>query len=382
MKLCNIKNILLITHNDLSCQAGDVTLICRRANEMYNKYDIRTNCIIRGNHKLPTHNIDGLSFSLCNDDNIYKYIKDNKPDLIIIYGIMSFQIINNIKSIGFEGKIYLDIQGVPEEMIDFESLHKKILVYPKYFIKKCILKKYINLVDGVFVVTDEMEKYCRKLLKRNKKIKFLKIRCGLTGKIEIHDRKRIREDIRKKLKIENKNVYVFSGYRKPWQKIDDIIDVFKKIDQKDLNAYFCFFCNTDENFEEKIKKCFPKKNYLIKFLNSEEYFDYLISCDVGFMIRDYVTTNKVAFPNKFSDYLNSGLLVCINDAVTEPFLIAKKYDLKLINYRNKDIDIEKTLFLINERNNSLEKYYEKCNKIIDEELIYSNQLSRIGGKEL
>ena len=210
----------------------------------------------------------------------------------------------------------------------------------------------------------------------------MKIRCGLTGKIEIHDRKRIREDIRKKLKIENKNVYVFSGYRKPWQKIDDIIDVFKKIDQKDLNAYFCFFCNTDENFEEKIKKCFPKKNYLIKFLNSEEYFDYLISCDVGFMIRDYVTTNKVAFPNKFSDYLNSGLLVCINDAVTEPFLIAKKYDLKLINYRNKDIDIEKTLFLINERNNSLEKYYEKCNKIIDEELIYSNQLSRIGGKEL
>ncbi|MEL7660873.1 hypothetical protein [Acetobacterium wieringae] len=380
MKMNEIKRIILITHNDLSVQAGNVTLICRRAEAMYDMFDIKTECIVTHPFPLPKHLVNGMDFKVLETNkSILHEINLFDPDMIVIYGISSFSKIDTIRKVGYQGEIYLDVQGAPEEMIDFKKGIDRFKEYPKFFIKKLMLKSALKKANGAFVVTDELKNYCIDLSKNEQKCRYIKIRCGLQNTLDIDTKIYFRNKYRKLLGIKDKDItFVFSGYRKPWQKIDEIIEIFKKIDATIHNAYFCFFCNLDEQFEKMLEIKFPKCNYCARLLSFSEYYEYLCACDVGFLVRDYLTTNKVAFPNKFSDYLTSGLLITMNDAISEPFRIAEKYKFPIINCNNWNSPefIVNIRQLSNIRFADLNNYYEKCDLICDEELSYQKQINK------
>jgi len=219
-----------------------------------------------------------------------------------------------------------------------------------------------------------MKLYCYAFLKKNMKTNFkiYKVRCGINEVISTEKKILWRNKIRELWGIEEDTVVmVFSGYRMPWQNIDTIIETFKNYDKKIDKIYFAFFCNIDEEFKNKIKCAFPDGNYYLKFLKFEEYFEYLSACDLGFLVRDYNITNKVAFPNKFSDYLNAGLMIAMNKAVPEPFRLLEENNIPYINIEE---NLNNNLEQIKERHKNLLTYYGISESLCTNELLYSKQI--------
>lgn len=374
-------NILMVTNADMSLQSGNVVLITRRAEEIYRQYAIKTTCLML---KRPTnvsrHNNEWIEFrSISNRQAIKKHILTYKPGIIILYGSISYLYIPYIKSVlrtvPEKTRIFLDIQGALEETFEFSNGTKK---YIKYLLQKRIFCRAINSTDGSFVVTDELADYCINCLNHRYRSKFeiYKVRCGVNEIIETQQKMTWRKKVREMWGIANNTfVMVYSGYRSPWQKIDTIIEEFRLYDELMDNVFFAFFCNYDEAFERRIKITFPKGNYVIKFLSFYEYFEFLCACDVGFLIRDYKITNRVAFPNKFSDYLNAGLLVAINAALPEPFRILRESGIDFIDVEDKERDIAYMKML--KRHNDLVKFYHSTENICRKELLYESQIKNL-----
>ena len=375
--------LLIINNANWNSDAGDITLMYRRALAMQQKGVETTflSVINRDINQLyATHN----NINIINTDpsnrmnDIINYIQKNKPDVICFYGNKTLfyfhKVINFLKNDNtYNPKIYIDMQGAIEEEIEFKKGINYLKSFPKYLFKKKIYKYCLSKCNGVFTVTDEMYKYCVNLSKSN--LNNIKIRCGINSVIKTEQKLKYRNEIRKKYNIsDNKLVLCFSGYRSAWQKIDETIEFFKELDKNYEELYFAFFCNIDKDFLELLEQSFPKKNYIVKFLNKADYNKYLCACDVGFLLRDKKITNQVAFPNKFSDYLNAGLLCCISPYISEPISILEKYNLiHLNNSENKEEFLNKIKF----RNENLTEYYKDTEKVCQEELLLTNQISRI-----
>lgn len=376
--------IVIITNANMHRQSGDVTLIIRRARAIYDLSGKETVCLLLKDKEISTDE-KGITYkAISHKYEMAGFLKEIKPEKVIFFGIRSFKYISFVKRVFIKEKmnteLICDIQGVPEEFIEFKQGLNKILSYPLFLYKKYLLKQGIVASDGSFIVSSEMRKYLNELKgpKKQNDYKFYKIRCGIEEFISSEQKLAWRNEIRSEIGVnENTHIFVFSGYRMPWQKLDEILNIFQYYDMNADNVFFAIFCNIDKEFSEKIERMFPKKNYLLKFLKRDEYYKYLVACDLGFLIRDIKTTNRVAFPNKFSDYLNAGLTVAMNESVSEPFEILKKYNVDYIN--TKDIrNIETLEEVMLRRKKSLDEYYRVTERICNSELSYENQLKSEG----
>ena len=167
-------------------------------------------------------------------------------------------------------------------------------------------------------------------------------------------------------------VFVYSGYRMAWQKINETIKEMQGYDKLIDNAFFMFFCNTDEAFEMQLRHVFPKGNYIVKLLSKNEYQQHLCACDIGYLMRDYNETNRVAFPNKFSDYLSSALLIAMNRALPEPYRILENNNLLVLDTDNDDLSSKVDIIYKYLNNRSL--YVEKALEVSKHELFYEEQV--------
>jgi hypothetical protein len=379
-----VNNILMITNADMSLQSGDVVLVNRRAESIYKQFTITTTCAVIGKNgnNVVKHDIEGIKYIVITDK---KYLKDVilnlKPNKIIFYGVTTYRFINYVKKIlkvvSIDAELLIDVQGAIEETIEYSNKFQLVRYYPKYKLKKILLARAVNSVNGAFVVSDELGKYTIALLNEGKRdsFKIYKFRCGLTSIISAEQKLKWRNEVREKWGINNETtVMVFSGYRMAWQNIDIIIKEFKEYDKKYKNMFFAFFCNIDDEFERKIKQSFPKGNYDLRFLSFSEYFNYMCACDVGFLVRDYNVTNRVAFPNKFSDYLNAGLMVALNKALPEPYELLEKYKIEFINIDDNNISY---INKIQNRQQNLLDYYRQTEIICKEELLNSSQIIKL-----
>ena len=372
-----MNKIILLSYADLSINSGNVTLISRRGEAIYKKFGILTECVmVSKSNRTINHNYNGVSFKIIrNRFLLKKYLFIEKPIIIILYGAKSFLLFNLVKKIKkYLGQleIFTDIQGAFEERIEYNvTIWKKLL----YYLEKTLFVHIMRYCDGVFVVSEELEKYIRNLLPGNSsKLKYIKINCGISNRISIAEKIRWRTEIRNSWGInDNQIVFTFSGFRMPWQKIADIINLFIQIDKEKNNVFFAFYCNIDDEFLNLLKNKFPKKNYVAKFLDKNEYFRYLSACDVGVILRDYNVTNLVAFPNKFSDYIAAGLVVSINKAIPSIYNLVSNNNLLYLDSEN----FENIPFnLLIERNKHLEAFYKYNDQFINETLLYEKQITR------
>jgi len=388
-----VKHILLVTNADMSVQAGDVVLVSRRAEELFRQHGFVTTCLILKHQNLEIrHSHPGIDYRTIDGRiQIEECITELRPEIIIFYGEMIYRYVDYVKRIlkaaDQQASLFLDIQGVLEEMVEYAHGINLLVNRIKYMIKKRILVNALNKVDGALVVSDELKEYCLALLKnkRHMDFEFIKIRCGISEVLSTGQKMAYRRTVRKSWGINDDTiVYVFSGYRKPWQNLDRIKEMFRNIDYRFENVFFVFFCNLDDRFQAEITESFPRGNFFLKFLSFDEYFQYLCACDVGYLLRDYNTTNKVAFPNKFSDYLNAGLLVAMNRALPEPARVLEERHLVFIDVELDDEEaVNKKVIW---RQGNLEKYYLQTESLCREEILYSTQIGRaaldIGSKRM
>lgn len=381
-----MKKILLLTNADMSLQSGNVVLVLRRAEEIFRLSGIETLCVVvrRGFDAASVRHVaTGIKFAAVYDKKgLKRYLNPEIFGTVVIYGELLLRYIGYIRRWMPEGtvKILLDMQGSFEEQIAYSSRQSMPLNYFKYVVKQYLFYQALNYADGIIVVTDVLGSYCRKYVKksRREKLKTYRIRCGINEILDDGFRLSSQEGIRKEWGIRDTTpVLVFSGYRMHWQKIDDIIALFKKCDRTGEDVFFAFFCNTDPDFEASLKQEFPRGNYIVTYLSFAEYFRHLCACDAGFLMRDDNLVNRVAFPNKFSDYLNAGLLVAVGDALEEPSRILDDCDMPRINTDTQQNPAEIFRKCL-ERRSNLESYYAKCDVLCEKELLLRRQIVQSG----
>lgn len=373
-----MRKCILITNADFDSSAGNITLVLRRAESLYKIKNIFTEIIVFNGLNPKNDGMKDYYYNITvhrSINSIKQMMFSVNPEFIILYGakvrMMTYFIHTWRNKYGNKYKVYLDVQGAIEESIEYaESLVRKIK-YPLYYIT---FRLALSNADGVFVVSEELKDNCKKKLFFKRNLDYKKIRCGINNLPSTEIILTKRNNMRHRLNISNDAVvFVYSGYRLPWQKIESIISQFILMDSSIDNAFFMFLCNTDEEFETELRNSFPKGNYYVGLFSQAEYFEALYACDVGYILRDYNETNRVAFPNKFSDYLSAGLIVALNNALPEPMRVLLSNGMEYINV--DDIDIEKCVRIIDCRNNNYTTYIQKSLDVCRRELLYDVQIA-------
>ena len=379
-----MKTAFLITNGNIGGSAGDSTLILRRAKSMYYDKGIYTKILLLDPVEQGTVNKGDCFYSIEKCDSkkaLMEEILKIKPELIILYGdkiqMMTAAIHKFVKKNRISAKVIVDIQGAVEEKKEYSSSFiRKFVIYP---ISRYFFAKAVKNADAAFVVSDEIRDKCEKARDgKAKQIEYYKVRCGFEELATIEQIKKYRDEFRKSKGIaKSTRVFCYSGYRAGWQKVEDIITHFSRFDKFDRNCYFAFFCNTDEHFEALLKQTFPRGNYCVELLKPQDYFKSLCGCDVGYILRDYNETNRVAFPNKFSDYLGSGLIVALNNALPEPMRLIKQMP---AHYADTDTilhDIEALFQKLSDREANYDNFVKESLEFGKEELLYSTQIRKL-----
>lgn len=351
-----MKKILFITSRNIINTCGELRLIKNRAETLYDKYKVSSDFFVYTNkNAIKNEEINAGGFLnvfkwsaknpfsvvlkyLKLKQNIYNLLNKNNYDYIIVSGNFVLPLIKFIKN-HFKIHTFVDMHGASEELIEFKgkSFFKKILrkFLFKYF--KHNERKYIKYFDSILSVTHSLSDYIN--LEYGVKKHTLIVPCALNKTdLNIEEIFKNRKDAREKYNLNDSDIlFVYSGGVSPWQCIEKSVEIFENIKKFDYdNRCKLLILSSDIDYIQK----FSKQYIMIDSLNPDELVKILPAGDFAFMIRDNYITNNVAYPNKFLEYVSSGMKVITTPYVCDITKQVQNYDL---GYILKDTGYEKEL---------------------------------------
>ena len=224
-------------------------------------------------------------------------------------------------------KYIIEIEGDFESELEYLSLNKnkyKVGFYDKVIngMKKSavVLEKQFLNADGIFVVAHELrELFIQRYNKYNLKDKIYVIPTGFDTNKFYYDNY-LRNKFRKKYNLEDKFVMIFTGnVFYSWQNIKRSIEVFKLLKKEVYqNMYFVILVRKDDHIIAKQfidKLDLKSEDYLLTSVSHEDVNGFLNASDLGILLRENHTLNKVASPGKLGEYLSSGLNVLTTEHI-------------------------------------------------------------------
>lgn len=272
--------------------------------------------------------------------------------------------------------ILADIHGTPLEIIDYPEGRNKVSNVVRYKMLLSSLKNRIKISNGLLVVSNSLLKHIHTMFPKlvAKKMQFI-VPCG--GFLEMYPvskYKYMREKWRKRLKIkEGDTLFIISSGSSPWQLLKENIALFQFYNNKFGHAKLLILTR-HRDYARRICKTvnLDYKSYIIMTVNRSVYTDILMAGDVGLMLRDKKMTNFVAFPNKFSDYVFSNMLV-VTSNIDDVCTIVKRYKIgikidDIFKPSVKEIEILNTR-LVN-RSENIDKVYSLSKEVYKKYLYF------------
>lgn len=378
--------LLLVTCRKIDQKGGENALIMGRHIALFKQYGIKTDILFF--HKDSDNESEpyqGIRFLKGKKDTIYDRMQE----------LLENGDYNGVVCSGFYSKTFNDFiveQKKKRSIVYITDIHATIREIYEYCIpdlyhilgtRYLYIKKRYNFIDTIkkadfaFVVSDEeiaeVNRYCP-----NNKIQFVKIRCGCYSPMNEEQYFIDRRTQRAILGFEEETLaLVYSGSKDRWQKYEDTVSLFEKIQKIYENCKFAFYMKLDEDEKEGLEKRLGAGNVIVRWVNPEQMKKELTAFDCGVILRDDKWTNRVAFPNKFSDYIAGGLNIVLSSALVEPYKLAQKYSLQLFDQNNIEESI-KELYEI--RKQTLEQYIGTCAEMINKELLYDMQVKTAATK--
>ncbi|MGI2095257.1 hypothetical protein ACRN96_22260 [Shewanella oncorhynchi] len=155
------------------------------------------------------------------------------------------------------------------------------------------------------------------------------------------------------------NSYCYIGGASSWQKVDDMLSLFKMILKRNPAAKMYIATRDFSDFESKIIRLSLESNIELCTLNGrDEINEFLSKMQFGFLLRDDIVVNNIASPIKLAEYLSCDVNVITTNAL-------KSFYSDIISYKaGVVIDLDKLdnfnfeSFSYN-KNNSERLYLEK-----------------------
>lgn len=353
-----MNKILFITTRNILNTSGELRLIKNRAKTLFMKWGVITDFIVLCSNKKINKNkesmeysckVNTLGYDFYSPISVISAIKKSKKLIseqlisgeykcIILSGIGTLSYLPVIRALNKDIKIIADIHGANEDILQFlkgNSLLKKIRQRFIYQIARYGEAKYLKDVDASLVVSIGLREYLKKLYKL-KNHKFYIAPCAIEGgKFDFDERFKNRELFRNKYMIKPDEVlFIYSGGVSPWQCIDKSIKLYKEIKANcNIKCRMLILSHKIQEIVPMIKDC---NEIITDSVDASVVNKILCAGDFALLIRDDIVTNNVAYPNKFLEYVQSGMKVITTPFIHDVALQVKQYDLGIVFDINKD----------------------------------------------
>lgn len=127
----------------------------------------------------------------------------------------------------------------------------------------------------------------------------------------------LRQQMRRKLDLENRLVLVYSGGTDRYQCVTEMCTVFANlVKQRDDIFWLILSWGDHEIFRRNlVKQGVDQHRFSLKSVRQNEVHDHLLAADAGLLLREDHVLNRVSSPTKFAEYLAAGVPV-----ITTPYV--------------------------------------------------------------
>ena len=233
-----------------------------------------------------------------------------KSDIVICRNYWTSFLALCIKSI-IRGKfkIHADLRGlVPQELLRFRTVP---INYILWCISKLIEKVILKRSTSISCVSHPFKQYLIKNGGDPGKILIIPNPVDLT--LHSFDPK-TRSEMRKKLKLEDYLVFVYSGSTRDWYCHEEMIRLFKAIHEKNKHTWLLILSFNQKFFQNLCNRA-EISNYSIYYVKPNEVPSYLMAADWGFLIFTEDSLTRYASPITFAEYLAAGNKVIISEHI-------------------------------------------------------------------
>jgi len=383
--------ILLIGSRNMFQHSGEGKLISERAKSLKRVLGVDTIMYnlkrIKNREEIKRHNLyeeDGLIIKNYYFSNLFNFfvnyyillknliifLKNNKPRLILFSGFISYFFWPFLRLPSIKTNIHfgVDIHGALEELIEYSPGSVIKMMYYKflYWFLKCVEKVVVKKSDVCIVVSNPLAKYCKDEYKAKE---IIIIPCGITEILDVGKIIKMRNNWREKLNIQDETIVVYCGGLSRWQVINKNCYLFKKIKDLFINSKLLLITPDPEKAIEIALSMGIKREEIISiFVDQKDVINVLCAADIGLMLRENKVTNVVAFPNKFSDYLNAGLIIITSAFVVDPSRILRGGNIGVVlndeELRIDERSINELITLYERRKKKLNSYYYETRSIM------------------
>lgn len=255
-----------------------------------------------------------------------------------------------------KNKVIFDPRGLwPEEMSYFK---KKTIIT---FLFRLFENLFCHASDAIVVVSNKFSDFfsIRYPKLKNKLIVIPTFSIPLPNTSNVVN---IKSDIFNDVSVK---IFVYSGSFETWQKINEIVDYFKFLEENYSSARFLFLSKSKDMFNDYLVNKLDSNKYTVLSANYNEVGSFLMQCDYGVIFRDSHIINKVSAPIKIKDYLMANLKLIATDNIGDSSELIKNNNLGFIL---EDFSLEsknKSILYLNESNRVEGKNYKTDEKIIE-----------------
>ena len=218
--------------------------------------------------------------------------------------------------------IIADLRGaVTDEVMD-RSRGVARNLFAQYLSKlyQRIEDQVVRNADTILCVSDAFKAH----LQTNYRIKNVIVIPTFVDVSQFNFNKALRDLHRKKIGISNRTVLVYSGGVAPWQKLENVVNLFVNLKQIVNNLFMLFLTHEPNLLMKVIKGQIQPDDVRVIQVPHAEVAGYLCAADVGVLLREDTLTNHVAAPIKFSEYMCCGLPCIVSDKVGDTAEVIRK----------------------------------------------------------
>ncbi len=298
------------------------------------------------------------------DLRITKNLKDVKPvDYVITFTVTDFL---KLKVNRPRIKIIHWFQGIIPEEAKLKTGSKA-----QYFAFNFLERFTLKFASFNFFVSEEMKNHYQKKYGFNKQNYFI-MPC-FNGVIQ------------QKNKFLEKNYtlpkFVYIGSMATWQCVDQVLQVFKLVQDKLPQARLTLLTAQTEKAKQKCKQY--QITATIDYVPLDELDKELLKYKYGFLLRENIAVNRVATPTKMSTYLASGVIPIFTNVIKA----FNTFDAVKNQIKIKEASLEKIADQIIEFERepiNKKELYQEYQKIFEEyykKEIYISEIKKIFNKE-
>lgn len=257
-------------------------------------------------------------------NKLSNYINSMKIDFIYSRGCRGGLIGCYIKKCIFNNNIKLlnDVRGDEFDEHKYNLLKKLIF----YFSFRIIIKN----ANTIFFVSSYLHKKYTRIFKCNLETAVFPT---FVPDSKFVFNEMIRDEYREILGYNKDHiVLLYSGNLAKWQNTDMILKAFSKCTNKQVKL---LFLTKDQAIIKLVSNNINKYNITHINVDYKEIQNFYFAADYGLLIRDNTDTNRCSSPTKFSEYVNSGLIIITTNIEADYINSIKEKKIKNVLLQNK-----------------------------------------------